>query len=31
MKQIFRKDVPIIILYDLLDQISLKTNKYYDN
>lgn len=29
MKQIFRKDVPIIILYDLLDQISLKTNKYY--
>ena len=29
MKQIFKKDVPIIILYDLLDQISLKTDKYY--
>ena len=29
MKQIFKKDVPIIILYDLLDQICLKTNKYY--
>jgi len=29
MKQIFKKDVPIIILYDLLDQICLKTDKYY--
>lgn len=29
MKQIFIKPVPIIILYDLLDQICLKTNKYY--
>lgn len=29
MKQIFKKDVPIIILFDLLDQICLKTNKYY--
>jgi hypothetical protein len=27
--QIFRKDVPPQLLYDLLDQISLKTNKYY--
>jgi hypothetical protein len=29
MKQIFKKDVPIIVLYDLLDQVCLKTNKYY--
>lgn len=29
MKQIFKKDVPIIILYDLLEQICLKTDKYF--
>ena len=27
--QIFKKQVPINILFDLLDQICLKTNKYY--
>lgn len=29
MKQIFKKEVPVIILFDLLDQICLKTDKYY--
>jgi len=28
-KQIFRKMVPVSLLYDLLDQICLKTDKYY--
>lgn len=28
-KQIFRKQVPIEILYDLLEQICLKTDKYF--
>jgi len=29
MKQIFRRTVPIKILFDLLEQICLKTDKYY--
>jgi hypothetical protein len=29
MKQIFRRTIPITILIDLLEQISLKTDKYY--
>ena len=29
MKQIFRRTIPIKILFDLLEQISLKTDKYY--
>ncbi len=29
LKQIFRKEVPTHILFDLLDQICLKTDKYY--
>jgi hypothetical protein len=28
-KQIFKKQVPIEILYDLLEQICLKTDKYF--
>jgi len=28
-KQIFRKTVPISILFDLLEQVCLKTDKYY--
>jgi len=29
LKQIFRKEVPQNILFDILDQICLKTDKYY--
>ena len=29
LKQIFRKEVPQSILFDLLEQICLKTDKYY--
>jgi hypothetical protein len=28
-KQIFRKEVPVSLLFDVLDQICLKTDKYY--
>jgi hypothetical protein len=29
LKQIFKRQIPIIILYELLETISLKTDKYY--
>ena len=29
LKQIFKKQIPITILYELLEEISLKTDKYY--
>ena len=29
LKQIFKKNVPQKLLFDLLDQICLKTDKYY--
>ena len=29
LKQIFKKDIPIEVLFDLLEKISLKTDKYY--
>jgi hypothetical protein len=29
LKQIFKKQVPITILFDLLEKICLKTDKYY--
>lgn len=29
LTQIFKKDIPITILFELLEKISLKTDKYY--